>query len=89
MNNENSSTGNNLRRIYEELGIALYDTEGQLRSSFDIFYDLSQIWDTLDKNTQNYIATEQAGKLLPFQGELTGKPLEPYTLNHIRNSMVA
>lgn len=38
----------------------MFDVEGQLRSSYDIFYDLSQIWDTLDKNTQNYIASQQA-----------------------------
>lgn len=43
------------------MGIALYDSEGQLRSSYDILYDLSQIWNRLDTNTQNYIASQQAG----------------------------
>ena len=86
---EQSSTGNNLRKIYDELGITLFDQEGQLRSSYDIFYDLAQIWDTLDTNTQNYIASQQAGEILPFQSELTGTYLEPYTPSHNRNVMVA
>lgn len=58
---DSSSTGKALKEIYEQLGIQLFDTEGQLRSSYDIFYDLSQIWDSLDTNTQNYIASVQAG----------------------------
>lgn len=86
---EQSSTGNNLRKIYEELGITLFDQAGQLRSSYDIFYDLAQIWDTLDTNTQNYIASQQAGEILPFQSELTGTCLEPYTPSCNRNIIVA
>ena len=58
---DSSSTGKALKQIYEELGITLFDAQGQLRSSYDIFYDLYQIWDTLDTNTQNYIASVQAG----------------------------
>lgn len=58
---DSSSTGKALKEIYEGLGIALYDSEGQLRSSYDILYDLSQIWNRLDTNTQNYIASQQAG----------------------------
>lgn len=57
---DTSSTGKALKEVYESLGIALFDSEGQLRSSYDIFYDLAQIWNTLDKNTQNYIASQQA-----------------------------
>ena len=58
---EGSTVGKNLTAIYNELGIELYDQEGQLRSSFDIFTDLAAIWDSLDKNTQSYIASVQAG----------------------------
>ena len=58
---DSSSTGKALKEVYEGLGIALYDSEGQLRSSYDILYDLSQIWNRLDTNTQNYIASQQAG----------------------------
>lgn len=58
---ESSSNGKALKEIYEGLNIALFDNEGQLRSSFDIFTDLAAIWPTLDRNTQNYIASVQAG----------------------------
>lgn len=58
---DSSSTGKALKQIYEELGIQLFDSEGQLRSSYEIFSDLAEIWDTLDTNTQNYIASQQAG----------------------------
>lgn len=86
---ESSSTGKALKDIYEQLGIALFDQEGQLRSSYDIFTDLAAIWNTLDKNTQNYIASQQAGKYLPIQSELTGTYLEPYTPNYNRNIIMA
>ena len=86
---ESSSTGKALKDIYEQLGIELFDQEGQLRSSYDIFTDLAAIWDTLDKNTQNYIASQQAGKYLPIQSELTGTYLEPYTPNYNRNIIMA
>ena len=69
---ESSSTGKALKEVYEGLGITLFDQEGQLRSSYEIFSDLAAIWNTLDKNTQNYIASQQAGKILPIQSELTG-----------------
>lgn len=59
---DTSSTGKALKEIYEQLGIALFDSEGQLRSSYDIFSDLAKIWNQLDTNTQNYIASQQAGK---------------------------
>lgn len=58
---ESSSTGAALKEIYESLNIELFDSEGQLRSSYEVFSDLAAIWDTLDKNTQNYIASQQAG----------------------------
>lgn len=86
---DSSSTGKALKEIYESLGIQLYDTEGQLRSSYDILYDLSQIWNQLDTNTQNYIASQQAGKHLPIQSELTETCLEPYTPNYNRNIIMA
>ena len=58
---EGSTIGKQLIAIYEGLGIELFDSNGQLRSSYDIFTDLAAIWPTLDKNTQNYIASVQAG----------------------------
>ena len=57
----NSDTGKKLTDIYNGLGIALYDSEGQMRSSYDILTDLSKQWDNLSKNQQNYIALTSAG----------------------------
>lgn len=86
---ESSSTGKALKEIYEELGITLFDQEGQLRSSYDIFTDLADIWNTLDKNTQNYIASQQAGEILPIQSGYAGTYLEPCVLNYSRNVIAA
>ena len=57
----NSDTGQKLTDIYDGLNIALYDNEGQMRSSYDILSDLSTKWDSLSKNQQNYIALTSAG----------------------------
>lgn len=59
---DTSSTGKKLTQIYGDLGIQLYDLNtGQLRSSYDILSDLANKWDTLDTNTQNYIALTSSG----------------------------
>lgn len=86
---EGSTIGKQLISIYEGLGIELFDANGQLRSSYDIFSDLAKIWPTLDKNTKSYIASVQAGKYLPLQGELTGKPLELYLPNYYSDIITA
>lgn len=56
-----SSTGKKLIEIYDGLGIALFDQQGQLRNSFDIFRELSQVWGTLSTNEREYIALTSAG----------------------------
>lgn len=58
---ENSDTGKALTQIYKDLDIALYDSTGQLRSTYDILADLASKWGSLDKNTQQYIAITSAG----------------------------
>lgn len=58
---ENSDTGKKLTEIYNNLDIALYDSSGQMRSTYDILADLASKWDSLDKNTQQYIAITSAG----------------------------
>lgn len=58
---ENSDTGTKLTEIYNNLGIALYDSSGQMRSTYDILADLASKWDSLDKNTQQYIAITSSG----------------------------
>lgn len=72
---ESSSTGAALKEIYESLNIELFDSEGQLRSSYEVFSDLAAIWDTLDKNTQNYIASQQAGELFAHSKRICGNLL--------------
>lgn len=58
---ENSDVGKKLTGIYNSLGIALYDSSGQMRSTYDILADLASQWGSLDKNTQQYIAITSAG----------------------------
>ena len=63
---EGSSTGAALTEIYNSLGIALYDSSGQMRSMYDILGDLAGKWNTLDTNTQQYIALTSAGMKVPL-----------------------
>ena len=58
---DSSATGKKLTEIYDGLGIALKDSEGQIRSTYDILADLSEQWDNLSKNEQEYIALTSAG----------------------------
>ena len=58
---EQSSTGKALIGIYEGLGIALKDQNGQLRPTFEIFKDLAKVWPNLTTNQKDYIALTQAG----------------------------
>lgn len=51
-----------LQNQFGKLGISLTGTDGQLKSTYDILSELSQIWGTLDKNTQSWIASTVAGK---------------------------
>ena len=43
------------------IGISLKDAQGQFRDFDDVIFELSAKWDSLDKNTQRYIATVMAG----------------------------
>ena len=52
---------NKIETALRTVGIALRDTQGQFRSLDDVFIELSGKWDTLDTNTQRYIATVAAG----------------------------
>lgn len=58
---ESSSTGQKLIQIYDGLGIALTDSQGQIRSTYDILADLAKQWDSLSTNEQEYIALTSAG----------------------------
>lgn len=65
---ENSSNGKKIIEIFDGLGVAMYDSQGQMLSAFDLLKGMSERWDSLDSNTQKYIATTIAGKFLPLRG---------------------
>lgn len=52
---------NKVEKALRSVDISLKDTVGQVRDVDDVFMDLSKVWDTLDRNTQRYIATNAAG----------------------------
>ena len=52
---------NAIETALRSVGVALRDTSGQFRELDDVFLELSSKWDSLDKNTQRYIATIAAG----------------------------
>lgn len=58
---ENSSNGKKILDIYKNLGLTMFDTNGQLKSGYDLLSELSREWPGLDTNTQKYIATTLAG----------------------------
>lgn len=55
-----SSNGKKITTIFEQLGVDMYEN-GQLKSGYDLLAGLAEKWDTLDNNSQKYIATTIAG----------------------------
>lgn len=52
---------NDVDEALKSVGVSLKDTNGQFRDLDDVFLELSKKWNTLDRNTQRYIATTAAG----------------------------
>lgn len=52
---------NKIETALRSVGVALRDTNGEFRDFDDIILELSGKWDSLDVNTQRYIATIAAG----------------------------
>lgn len=52
---------NKIETALRTVGVALRDSAGQFRNLDEVFLELAQKWDTLDVNTQRYIATIAAG----------------------------
>lgn len=52
---------NKVDKALKSVGISLKDSMGQFRNLDDVFLELSEKWDTLDRNAQRYIATTAAG----------------------------
>lgn len=52
---------NKVDTALKSVGISIKDAQGQFRDFDDVIFELSEKWDSLDKNTQRYIATIMAG----------------------------
>ena len=48
---------NKVDKALKSVGVSIKDTSGQFRDLDDVFLELSQKWNTLDRNSQRYIAT--------------------------------
>lgn len=52
---------NKIEGALRTIGVALRDANGQFRNLDDVFLDIAKKWNSLDTNTQRYIATMAAG----------------------------
>lgn len=52
---------NRVDKALQTVGITIHDVNGQFRDFDDVILELAEKWDTLDKNSQRYIATLMAG----------------------------
>lgn len=52
---------NKVDKALKSVGVSLKDATGQFRDLDQVFLELSGKWDTLDRNTQRYVATIAAG----------------------------
>ena len=52
---------NRVDKALQTVGITIHDVNGQFRDFDDVILELGEKWDTLDKNSQRYIATLMAG----------------------------
>ena len=52
---------NKIETALRTIDVALRDTNGQFRDLDSVFLEIAQKWDTLDTNSQRYIATMAAG----------------------------
>lgn len=55
---------NKVDKALQTVGISIHDAAGQFRDFDDVIMELASSWDTIDKNTQRYIATIMAGNRL-------------------------
>lgn len=55
---------NNVDKALKSVGITLQDVNGQFRDFDEVIMELSKAWNTIDVNTQRYIATVMAGNRL-------------------------
>ena len=52
---------NKVDKALQTVGLSIHDVNGEFRDFDDVIMELAEKWDTIDKNTQRYIATIMAG----------------------------
>lgn len=52
---------NNVDKALKSVGISLKDSTGQIRDADEVLFEVAKNWNTLDSNTQHYLATQMAG----------------------------
>lgn len=52
---------NKVDTALQSVGISIHDAQGQFRDFDEVIMELAEHWDTIDTNTQRYIATVMAG----------------------------
>ena len=52
---------NKVDTALQSVGISIHNAQGQFREFDDVIMELAEAWDTIDVNTQRYIATVMAG----------------------------
>lgn len=52
---------NKVDAALQSVGISLTDAQGQFRNLDEVIFELADKWDTLDRNTQRWIANTVAG----------------------------
>ena len=52
---------NKVDTALQSVGISIHDAQGEFRDFDDVIMELADSWDTIDTNTQRYIATVMAG----------------------------
>lgn len=55
---------NKIDTALQTIGISMHDATGRFREFDDVIFELADVWDTLDTNSQRYIATMFAGNRL-------------------------
>ena len=52
---------NKVDKALQSVGLTLHDSQGEFRNFDEVIMELAESWDTIDTNTQRYIATVMAG----------------------------
>lgn len=60
--NQNLQLVASMEKDFNKLGITLYDTDGQMKSTFEILKNLAEVYPELDQNTKNYYSALIGGK---------------------------